>query len=246
MCTLAVALSPHGPVPLLVAANRDEALDRPSAGPALRQGTVRYLAPRDERAQGTWLGLNARGLFVAVTNRFGGPPDPARRSRGALVTEALQAPSAPALRALLGALRPEAYNGFHLLYADARAGFITVGTGETLTHHALEPGLHVVTERSFGAGADGGRAERVRQAFRAAAVTGPEALEQLKPALTLHDDATRIGGSCLHVPERNYGTRSALLLALAGPRSRLLWAEGHPCEAPFLDRTALLTALELG
>lgn len=81
MCTLALAFQKHSGVPLVVAANRDEALDRPAVGPFIwEQG---FLAPRDERAGGTWLGLTRSGLFVGVTNRFPTLRDAARASRGA-------------------------------------------------------------------------------------------------------------------------------------------------------------------
>jgi uncharacterized protein with NRDE domain len=64
--------------PLVVAANRDEALDRPS-GPPRRYplGERSVLAPEDKVGGGTWLGVNDQGLFVGITNRFGLPKDPA-------------------------------------------------------------------------------------------------------------------------------------------------------------------------
>ena len=78
--------------PLVVAANRDEYLDRPAEGPALRQlASGRVLASRDARAGGTWLGLSETGLFAALTNRPCPEPDPQRRSRGLLVHDALAA-----------------------------------------------------------------------------------------------------------------------------------------------------------
>src|SRR6185295_8299258 len=70
MCTL-VALHRCTPdASLWVAANRDEFLDRPAEGPALRNGRAGALvAPLDRRAGGTWWGLNAHGVFAAITNR---------------------------------------------------------------------------------------------------------------------------------------------------------------------------------
>jgi uncharacterized protein with NRDE domain len=85
MCVLALLLEPGR---LLVAANRDEAFDRPSAPPAeVEPGIV---AGRDLRAGGTWLGYNRHGLFVAVTNRKDPAPTPDAASRGLLVREALR------------------------------------------------------------------------------------------------------------------------------------------------------------
>ena len=84
MCVLAIVLEPGR---LLVAANRDEAFDRPSAPPAeVEDGIV---AGRDLLAGGTWLGYNRHGLFVAVTNRKEPAPAPNALSRGLLAREAL-------------------------------------------------------------------------------------------------------------------------------------------------------------
>ena len=157
MCTLALLLQPGL---LAVSGNRNERLDRPASPPAVRGGV---LAPRDESAHGTWLGLNRHGLFVCITNRTLAVVDPSRRSRGLLVGDALQARSALALHAELSRLDARLYNGFHLVYADLRGAFVTVGTGSALEQHALAAGaLHLITERSFGAGE--GERERTAKA----------------------------------------------------------------------------------
>jgi len=95
MCTLIALHQCVVGAPLVIAANRDEFLDRPAEGPALRDtshGTI--LAPKDARAGGTWLGMNPSGLFAAVTNRRNGEPDPELRSRGLLVHDVLGAATA--------------------------------------------------------------------------------------------------------------------------------------------------------
>jgi uncharacterized protein with NRDE domain len=85
MCVLAMLLEPGR---LLVAANRDERVDRPSAPPAeVEPGVV---AGRDLLAGGTWLGVNSHGLFVALTNRKIPASTPDAPSRGLLAREALR------------------------------------------------------------------------------------------------------------------------------------------------------------
>lgn len=245
MCTLALEFQPDSDLPILIAANRDEALDRPSSGPALREAPIRYVAPRDERAGGTWLGLNERGLFVGITNRYGRPPDSARRSRGQLVIEALGYTSAAALHEHMSALDPRRYNPFHLLYVDAQFAGATWTDGESLRQESLGPGLHVVTERSFAAVPTVEREARLRETWRELRVNSSGELERLRAALVIHDPVTRIGGTCVHAEALNYGTRSSLLLAFPRHRAaaRLLWAEGHPCENPHLERADLVRAL---
>src|SRR5205085_3952249 len=120
MCTL-VLLQRPGDV-LAVSGNRNELLARPATGPAVTNGV---LAPHDELKHGTWLGLNKHGLFVCVTNRSGAIVDPARRSRGLLVHEALQAQSARGHFPALHELRGDRHNGFHLVYADLRDAYVT-------------------------------------------------------------------------------------------------------------------------
>src|SRR5262245_10355038 len=112
MCTLIAAFQQWPALPLLVAANRDEALARPALGPMCWDGAPRFVAPRDEKAGGSWLGLNEHGLFVGITNRAGSSADPGGRSRGLLVTAALAERSARELNHRLQGTDPHAYNSF--------------------------------------------------------------------------------------------------------------------------------------
>src|SRR5262247_4444821 len=101
MCTLVLVVPPPGGI-LQIAANRDEFLARPAAAP-MPSVDGRWLAPRDLQAGGTWLGVNAAGLFVGVTNRTSGPRDATRRSRGLLVLDGLEAADAASLHRRCGA-----------------------------------------------------------------------------------------------------------------------------------------------
>lgn len=76
------------------------------------------MAPRDDVAGGTWLGVNAAGVFVGITNRYLGPKDDARVSRGALVTRALALPSA---RIHVPGLRYGTRSGTAIALADVPA-----------------------------------------------------------------------------------------------------------------------------
>jgi hypothetical protein len=240
MCTLVAIVRASEVYPLVVAANRDERLARPASGPRAWPGE-RFVAPRDEQAGGTWLGVSARGLFVGVTNRFGAVNDPARDSRGTLVVEALRHDSAAAAHAALATLPPRRFNAFHLLYADAQAAFMTWSDGDALQQAALEPGVHVVTERSLG-GDDHGRTERILRALPASGAPEPDLLMSV---MRRHDEANPVAGTCVHVPVFGYGTRSSMLLYLGDPpaKSRIFWAEGSPCEHPYEERPDLVAAL---
>lgn len=97
MCMLVVARRVHPRYPLVIVANRDEALSRPTE--PLHEWTPPggsvdpILAGRDVTAGGTWLALASGARFAAVTNvRESGPVRPAPASRGALPVDALTGP----------------------------------------------------------------------------------------------------------------------------------------------------------
>lgn len=241
MCTLAVAHQVDRRWPVLVAANRDERMGRPSEGWSLREARsgVRFAAPGDLLAGGTWMGLSAKGVFAGLTN-FHAPydwyPDPERRSRGEIVALALAAPTAAEARARLGEAPAGRWNPFHLLVADARSAFLWWYDGERSALRDLAPGLHVVTERS----PDGScaRGDLVRSRWPLDPSVG-----HLRDLLTVH--AAELGaGTCIH-GDPAYGTRSAAVLRIAADlaASELWVADGRPCVTPLEDRSSLLVAL---
>jgi uncharacterized protein with NRDE domain len=235
MCTLIAFIHAWPGTPLVIAANRDERLDRAASGPT-RWAGEKFFAPRDEVAGGTWLGLHDSGLFVGVTNRAGSPRDATRASRGQLVLDALRLGSARKVhQAFSTTLDARRYNPFHLLYADRDAAFVTWFDGSAVHQQKLEPGLTVVTERSLG-GDDHGREERVRRQLKPLLTrAAPPALEDLAPTMRDHVDGDPLASTCVHVPALGYGTRSSLLLEVSpeAGRGRWLWADGPPCTAPY-------------
>src|SRR5688572_33416731 len=94
MCLLAVQYKCVPDAPILVAANREEAYDRPTLVPSIQPGKPRVLSGVDAKAGGTWLGVNQNGLFVGAANRprLFAPSSP--KSRGLLCRDLLRANSA--------------------------------------------------------------------------------------------------------------------------------------------------------
>ena len=241
MCTLAVALQADRRWPVVVAANRDERLGRPSEGWAVRQepGAARVAAPRDLQAGGTWIGLSAAGLFAAVTN-FHAPldwvPDPGRRSRGELVGLALRHPSADAASEALRALDAALWNPFHLLVADGGSAFLWRHDGASAEIRPLGPGLHVVTESSPDGSDPRGRLVRSRWPVDPSPA-------RLREMLALHGDGGT-PGCCIH-RDPVYGTRSAAVLRVAASpaHSEIHVADGPPCVTPLAQRADLVAGL---
>lgn len=240
MCTLIVGVRQY-PSLLLVSANRDELRERPALSPSHWERED-FVAPRDQEAGGTWLGLTKTGLFVGVTNRYPSVKHPGRESRGKLVVEALRAKSARELRATLQSLPVERFNTFHLLYADFDGAFVTWSDGAALHHRELGDGVHVVTERSLG-GDDQGREDIVRHAWPtletdADGVPTPRALQTLM--------STGVpAGVCVDIPDLNYGTRSSLVLYAKKDlaQSRWFWADGRPDQTPYVEAPELIRSL---
>jgi len=232
MCTLIVGHRIDSETPLIVGANRDEMLDRPASPPAIRTGgPIPFLAPRDDRSGGTWLGLNAAGVFAALTNRFGGPADPDRRSRGEIVSRALNYETATAAASDLDDLDPAQYNGFHLVVADGASARVVVSDGDLLTSTPLEPGFAVVTERSFGA-AENPRKRRIRRELEGRRTEGAVDLADLREILG-HCDHGSIEAVCVAFDEFDYGTRSSTLIRCAREGMQFLHADGPPCEVDY-------------
>ena len=119
MCVAALAWHAHPRWRLVAIGNRDEYHARPAAPLARWDDGSGIIAGRDLVGGGTWLGVGEAGRFVLVTNRRGfGDPDPARRSRGELVSALLTTGDPPAPL--------EAYNPFNLLASSgARLEYLT-------------------------------------------------------------------------------------------------------------------------
>jgi uncharacterized protein with NRDE domain len=233
MCTLVLLQRPQEL--LAISGNRNELLSRPASGPRLENGV---LAPRDELAHGSWLGLNRHRLFVCVTNRRNAMVDPSRKSRGLLVMEALKAQSARGLHQALRELRGNRHNGFHLVYADLDDAFVTWSDGQAVSQVRLDPGrVHVITERSFDAG-EGARERTVAEAF---ARLEPDVRLWRQP-MTVHAQEP-LESACVHADAVGYGTRSSLQLLLRPSGAQALWTDGHPCVNAPRDLSPLVAEL---
>lgn len=258
MCTVIAAFGVHPESPLMILANRDEALGRPSLPPRRIDDARGIVGGVDQAAGGTWLGVTRAGFLVAVTNQHTtAPPDPDKRSRGQLVLALLRAGEPEAAREVLAALDVRAFNPFNVLFGDARS--LTVAYAHDAAEAAIEalpPGLHVLANDRIGS-------PRYPKAARAEALVRPWLAEPLgalsdagRAALGDHEVppaeaiapsplpfplARAIQALCIHT--ERYGTRSSTVVALSptkgAPPLRYDFADGPPCTAPFVDQTHL-------
>lgn len=120
MCLIIFAYDVHPSYKLVLAANRDEFYDRPSASADFWKDYPDLLAGRDLKEKGTWLGVTRQGKFAAITNYR----DPASfmfdaKSRGKLVKDFLGGKN-NAEEFIKKISRQDAkYNGYNLILQDS-------------------------------------------------------------------------------------------------------------------------------
>jgi uncharacterized protein with NRDE domain len=161
MCLIAFALHASARWPLVIAANRDEFLDRPTlplgcwktpAGQVIVSG-------RDLQAGGAWFGVSSgalggpdglAGRVAFLTNVREADALPAPRSRGELVTRWLESPVSDQDFLASLAADPMAFAGFNLVVGNIKRDqwhWVTNRPSKghrtkTLHHEALRPGIY--------------------------------------------------------------------------------------------------------
>jgi hypothetical protein len=258
MCTIVILRRPGHPWPLMLAANRDEMLDRSWLAPGRHwPDRPEVVAGKDETAGGSWLGLNDHGVVAGVLNRVDSlGPAPGMRSRGELVLEALDHADASTAANYLSRLDPAAYRSFNLVIADNRDAFwlrnlgaegAAAGGGNAPRVEAFEipAGVSMITAQDRN-DPTSGRIEAYLPLFEAAEPPEPKAGRWTAWARLMK--AGRPRGSqdpyaaMTIVTSRGFGTVSSSLMALPGPPKTLrerpnrpVWqfAAGRPNQARY-------------
>jgi len=262
MCTLLILRHVHPELPLILAANRDELLDRPTSGPRLLPGPPRLFVPGlDQVRGGTWMGVTDTGFFVGLTNQRGSQfQGVAPRSRGEVVTQTLRAGSLEAAERYLDTLAPADFSPFNLLYGDAhrlRVAYARPTSGQ-LERQDVPDGIHVLPNDVL----DCPELPKVARARMLAAEHArrpwPELAPRLQKVLSDHhlpsdaqlsafpseppasrEGARQLQALCIHTLA--YGTRSAALLALSPGRvAHVRASDSPPCHAAFQDFWSML------
>lgn len=247
MCSVIILRRPGHPWPVLLAANRDEMIDRPWRPPARhwpKQPDV--LAGLDTLGGGTWLGLNDAGVVAGVLNRINTlGPVAGMKSRGALVLSALTASNASEAAQALPRLVAGDYRPFNMIVIDRERGYwIRAAAGAeggavaTVEIYALpDEGLSMITAYDLNDKASP-RIRRFLPRFAEARPPAPERGDWYSWVEILADrtadDGVGPGGAMTVVTTTGFGTVSMSLIALpADPRARphFLFAAGRPGEA---------------
>jgi uncharacterized protein with NRDE domain len=185
MCLALIAFAAHPRYRMVVAANRDEFHAR-SAAPSAWWADG-FLAGRDLKAGGTWLGVNRDGRFALLTNvREPWRHDPRALSRGTLVPNLLttREPLTAALPAQVQA--GAAHNGFNLVAGDLDE--LLWGSNRAAAPLELKPGVYGVSNHLLDT--PWPKLERTKAAFRHWCGTD-NATDDLAPVLALLHDTER-------------------------------------------------------
>ncbi|HEX3334161.1 MAG TPA: NRDE family protein [Acidimicrobiales bacterium] len=237
MCLLVVASRIVPGEPLIVGANRDEILERPSTSMTVLSETApRILGGRDEQSGGTWLAVNEHGVCAGLTNQpMGDAKDPTKRSRGALPLTAVRHASAAAgVAALIAEHDPADYNGAWLLVGDRMDLYFVDFTGARARAVVLAPGIHVLENRTVDEPSP--KVDLVRATLGSPA-GGDAMVEGFRAVLADHripeGDERPNSANCVHLEE--FGTRSSCLVRVGAEpavRPRVWVADGPPCMTP--------------
>ena len=262
MCTIVVLHDVLPDHPLAVVANRDEWHARASSTPRVLHDEPRAIGGVDLISGGTWMGANAHGLFVGLTNQRGAEaPDRTRRSRGDVVLRALALRDPGEVESFLRTLDARAYNAFNLIFGvpgDVRVAYARDDRADIEIEHVAR-GVIVLPNDRMGS-PDFPKIARAEERARDAmcASTLEPALLRVLADHDKPDDAAippitsrfprevlrELQALCIHLPEYGTVSSTAILYSRDGRIARYLFAPGPPCTVAYDNVTPLLTGAE--
>jgi len=141
MCLLIFAYKSHSEYPLILASNRDEFYDRPTAQATWWKDQPEILGGRDLQMQGTWLGINKNGLFSTLTNyRQVVPKRKCKNSRGELINKFLISNQSPKEYVKYLKSNRNNYDGYNIVFGTLEKLCYYSNIGNEFT--TLSPGVY--------------------------------------------------------------------------------------------------------
>lgn len=231
MCLILFAVNAHPNYPLIVAANRDEFHDRPTAPAHYWEDYPEILAGRDLSAGGSWMAITRQGRFAAVTN-VREPPQatrPNQLSRGNLVSEFVMGQSSAEDYLNQVLCEADRYTGFNLIVGERdQLWYCTNRSGSA--HSApqqIAAGVHALSNAALDSPwpkSDTGRADLTQliaqenitpDSCHALLTSQVQAPDSELPETGVGLEMERILSSrFIKAPAIRYGTRSSTVLLL--------------------------------
>jgi uncharacterized protein with NRDE domain len=226
MCLVLFAYKVHPEYPLIVAANRDEFFQRPTAPTHYWEDEPQIFAGRDLEKMGTWMGVANTGRFAALTN-YRDPKEltDGKRSRGELVSDALifTGDVEEYMQKLMN--NNELYPGYNLLVGNYKELFYYSNIGKELLK--LEPGIYGVSNHLLNTdwpkvriGKEGlsqiinQRPENMVEELLNLLKNADPAPDELLPSTGIPLELERMLSS-LYIKSEGYGTRSSTVMLMS-------------------------------
>jgi len=241
MCLLALFFRVVEDAAVVVGANREEAYARGGEPPRVLEGPCPAIAGVDPLAGGTWLGVNACGVLVAVTNRPKSEAPKQPRSRGLLARDLLGCSTAAAAAELATReLDRNCYGGCNVLCADQESATV-LQAGDWLRSRPLPPGIHVLTARDVNDTADARLAHALGWLSQRSYTVAGQCLQALQELCGQAGN----GSPPMCIQGKSGGTVSSSLIALRSSlhKSTYLHAQGPPDRTPYVDCSELFHEL---
>jgi hypothetical protein len=223
--------------------NRDELRTRPRAMPPreARAEGVRYLAPIDAAAMGTWIAASAPGLLLALLNRSeeGEAPRSGTVSRGSVIPALIAAPSLAEVETRLRRLPLEKAAPFRLFGRDPRGGrpLCWGWNGRELDRVDLDPEAGLLCSSGLGDARVTAARTPVWERLRAAGGLSPETLAGFHRS---HEPRRSADSVCMHRDDARTVSHTAVRIVAPGDEVAFLYVEGSPCEEGALSAARLL------
>jgi hypothetical protein len=244
MCLLAVFFRAVPDADLVVGANREELYARPGEPPQFLESPIPSVGGRDRIAGGTWLGVNSRGVVIAVTNRAHAKSPAKPRSRGLLVRDLLACATAgTAVEVAIKELETGRYAGCNLFCGDSQRAVVIEGA-EWLRVRPLPPGLHAIANGDINDGSD----QRVLYSLdwlgKRDFINSGDCVNALKLLCAQKGGE----GPPISLDKGDRGTVSSSILAIRRPLSKSAYwhCQGPPDRTAYVDYSKLLYEMALG
>lgn len=226
MCLILLSYKTDPYFTLILAGNRDEYYDRPTASLGYFKDNPSILGGRDLQGKGTWLGITRNGRIAALTNFR--DPDALREnppSRGHLVSDFLHGNMSPFEYLQRIHETADSYSGFNLI----------VGNMDTLYYYSnmegkatpISPGIHGLSNHLLNV--PWPKVEMAKQGFTHAITPPQDKIDKERIFQLLSDDTlppdedlpdTRVGLmwerllAPIFIKSDFYGTRSSAILTI--------------------------------
>jgi len=223
MCLILFGYKVSKDFPVVLAANRDEFYNRPTAPMTFWEDTPNILGGRDLEQNGTWFGINKKGKFSALTN-YRDPSSIKQNapSRGEIIVDYLESNQKDnSFQKTLLNNRLQ-FNGFNLLFGDRNDLFWFSNLKDKI--EKIKPGIHGLSNKFLNT--PWPKVEKGKEQLKkiiddnlTAASLFSMLNDQTEPAPHLLPD-TGIGSdwerilSPLYIQSETYGTRSSTILLI--------------------------------